>query len=498
MFRIKSLLSLVLILAMVFSMAACSSNNDTSTNTNTDTTTGAEGSDTVAPESGAEGSDTVALELPPMTTDNITLTYSAWENDALSKYLAEKFTEKYPNITVEVLSLPLGEYNDSLVNLAGAGNFPDVFWYLGNADIPIRNGWFGDMTEYFENDPESEEILESLRVQGYFDGERKLAAPGKYLPFTVFLDKNLFERMNVAMPAADWKYSEMIELMKQMTVPEQGIFGYNTFTQIFTMAPIVNNDALGEFGWDGESYDMTGEWAESLNQHAEFLRTKVHAPFWGTEEAGAAFGDPELWAASTGKIAMQLDAFWTIGLFAQPEFQDKGINFVPYTVPQGDNATTKRKPAFVDFGAISSATDYPREAYELLKFMTWGKEGWNHKLEAYGSLVNEDGSKIFTYIDNLPINGSPELWEGVKQYLPAIPEMDGYLANAKEPVPLGGASQPGFQTFLDEVYFGGEYGNIEAAVIEGVVNANDVAAEMTEKLNQIRTETLEELFLMSN
>jgi multiple sugar transport system substrate-binding protein len=492
---LNKVLSLVLVLSLIMAVAGCTSNTETEgngTTTEKETDTNATTENATTGDATTEVTDTRVLEA--MTTENITLTYASWENEALNNYMAEKFMEKYPNITVEMLTVPLNGYNDSLVNLAGAGNLPDVFWYLGNCDIPIRNGWFGDMTPYFENDIETDEMLETLKVQGYFDGEHKLATPGKYLPYTVFLDKNLFERLNVPMPAASWKYSEMLELMKKMTVPEQGIFGYNTFTQIFTMAPIINNDALGEFGWDGEKYDMTSDWAESLNQHAEFIRTKVHAPFFGTEDAGAAFGDPNLWAASTGKIAMQLDAFWTIGLFAQPEFQDKGINFVPYPVPQGDNAQEKHKPAFVDFAALSSVTEYPREAYELLKFMTFGKEGWNNKINAYRDLVNEDGSKVFTYIDNLPINGDPELWEAVKEFLPQIPEIDGFLAELKQPVPLGGASLPGFQTFLDEVYFGGEYGNIEAAVINGEVNANDVSQEMSDKANQIHQETLQELF----
>ena len=197
-------------------------------------------------------------QLPPMTTENITLTYASWENSYLNEFLVERFMEKYPNITVNLVHIDFGAWNDGLLNLAAAQNLPDAFWYLGNADIGLRNGWFGDMTEFFENDPETETIFETMRMQGYFDGERKFAQPSKLLPFTVFLDKGIFEKLNVPMPSPDWTYDEMIELMQRMTVPEQGIFGYNTFTQLVTMAPIVNADALGEFGWDGERYDLTG------------------------------------------------------------------------------------------------------------------------------------------------------------------------------------------------------------------------------------------------
>jgi len=492
MLKLKKLLSILLSLMLImFIFAACARA------TTKDQTPQPDDQKDVSQETpSGEDKDQAGQtkELPPMTTEKITLTYASWENHELNKYLAQKFMEKYPNITVELIQMDLGTWNDGLINLASAGKLPDVFWYLHNCDLGIRNGWFGDMTEYFENDPETEKILDTLRIQGYFDGKTKMAAPAKYLPFTVFLDKNVFRKLNVPMPSPDWTYDEMIELMERMTVPEQGIFGYNTFTKLVTIAPIVNLDAIGEFGWDGEKYDMTTEWAKALNQHADFVRRGVHAPPFGSDEAERAFGDRNLWAAATGKVAMQLDAWWTLSLFAQPEFVDKGIEWVPYPVPRGANAKTLRKPAFVDFGAISSSTKYPREAYELLKFMGWGKEGWLHKLDAYANLTYEDGTKVFTYPDNLPIIDDPEIWQGLRQLLPPIPEIDAFLERAKEPVPLGGASHPGFAIFLEEVYFNGPWGNVEEAVIRGEIDAFDVAQELTDKLNQIRQETMEELF----
>ena len=432
--------------------------------------------------------------LDPMTEEDITLTYASFSNGELNKFLADKFMEKYPNITVELVELEQDGWNDHIMNLASTGELPDVFWYLGNVDIAVRNAWLGDFTEYFENDPESDTILTTLKDKGYFDGERKMAAPAKYLPYTVFLDENLFNKMNVDMPSPDWTYSEMLDLMREMTIPEEGIFGYNTFTQIFTMAPIINKDADGEFGWDGESYDLTGDWADATTQHGEFVRSGVHAPFFDTDEAEAAFGDRELWAGSSGKVAMQLDAWWTNGLFAEPEFVDKGIKWVPYTVPKGDNAETEHKPAFVDFGSISLATDYPREAYELLKFFGWGKDGWEAKLEAFKTMETEDGEPMFPFPDELPIINDEEIWSELRTLLPDSHYYDDFLERAKEPIPLGGAAAPGFQTFLDEVYFGGEYGNVEEAIINGEVNAHDLAPNSTEKANEFRREALDELF----
>ncbi|WP_088104068.1 ABC transporter substrate-binding protein [Halalkalibacter urbisdiaboli] len=477
----KSLFSLLTMFFLVLLLVACSSNDSVTEETNEPKT-----NDSEAPVEESA--------LPPMTTENITLKYASWANGELNKFMAEKFMEKYPNITVELVELEFDGWNDHLTNLASTGQLPDVFWYLGNVDVPIKNGWLGDMTEYFENDPESDNILTTMKEPGYFDGEKKLAAPANYYPFTIYLDENLFKKLNVDMPSADWTYSEMINLMQEMTVPEQGIFGYNTFTQLVTMAPIVNQDAYGEFGWDGENFDLTKDWADAINQHAQFVRSGVHAPFFDTDEAEAAFGDRLLWAASSGRLAMQLDAWWTMGLFAEPEFVDKGIKWVPYTVPQGDNASTQHKPAFIDFGALSSATEHPREAYELLKFFGWGKEGWSAKLQAFETLKTEDGSLVFKHPDGLPLTQDQEIWDGLRALLPQDEYVTNFLERAKEPIPLGGSSLPGFQTFLDEVYLGGEYGNVEQAIINGEVNPHDISQNLTDMINQYNDETMEELF----
>lgn len=441
-----------------------------------------------------KGTDATSAELAPMTEEEITLTFASWENADLQAKLVEDFMKKYPNIKVELVAVDQENWNDGLTNLANTSNLPDVYWYQGNVDVPIVNGWLGDMTEYWEADPENKEILTTLDQAGYIDGKHKMAAAVFYQPFTVFLDENVFNKLNVDMPSADWKYNEMIDLMKKMTVPEQEIFGYNDYTKLVTMGPIIQNDAIGEFGWDGEKFDMTKDWADALSTQAELVRSGVHAPFFDTDEAEAAFGDRLLWAASTGRIAMQLDAWWTKDLFATPEFVDKGIKWVPYPVPQGDNSSTNHKPAFVDFGSISSATEHPREAYELLKFMGWGKDGWKSRLEAYKTLTNDDGSNIFKYPNGLPLTQDQELWDLVAAELPDNDYYKNYLEYVKEPVPLGGAVIPGFQTFLEEVYFGGEYGDVENAAIQGEINPSDIAADLTEKLNQYYKDAMDEIF----
>ncbi|MBO5283870.1 MAG: hypothetical protein J6B43_12260, partial [Lachnospiraceae bacterium] len=101
----KKVISSVLILAtMIMSLAGCgSSGNGSSADTNG-------GADTV----GEDG----------VTTEDITLTYWHYEDETTINLLAEKFMEKYPNITVETKLI--SDMSTDLSAAAAAGTFPDV------------------------------------------------------------------------------------------------------------------------------------------------------------------------------------------------------------------------------------------------------------------------------------------------------------------------------------------------------------------------------------
>lgn len=494
MLKIKKLLCLLLVFVLSFTLlTACGKKDD-----KTDTSVTEPGNQDTAPstdESGTEqdGGKTVEKSLPPMTTEEITLTYASWENEVLTTFLAQKFMEKYPNIKVEVVTLPLDGYNDALLNFIATDRMPDAFWILGECDFTIHNQLLGDMTEYWENDPEAENVLYTINECkfGYYGTDRKWATPVKFFPEIIFANKALFEQLNVEMPPMDWTWEEMIEYVKKMTIPEKGIYGFNQYRRIVTWYPVsAFDDCWGEFGWDGQSYHFE-YWADGIQQEAELVNGGYHAPPYGSDEAEAAFGDRNMWAADSGKIAFQFDAWWTFNnLFARDTYLEKGLIYVPYLVPRVEGSKSQKRMATLDFGGISSSTEHPREAYELLKFMNWGEEGWMAKIEAYKTLTNPDGSALS--VDALPITLSETVWKEIRQFFPGeddpygrAPWFDYCLENCKYPIPYGGTTIPGFSTFLAEAYAG-----VEDSIFNGGVDPHDLVDELNEKANAANREAM--------
>ena len=68
-------------------------------------------------------------------------------------------------------------------------------------------------------------------------------------------------------------------------------------------------------------------------------------------------------------------------MFAQDTYLEKGLIYVPYLVPRAKDTKSTHMMGTLDFGGISSATEYPQEAYELLKYMNWSEEGWMANLK---------------------------------------------------------------------------------------------------------------------
>lgn len=515
----KQLLSATLAMVLgISSLAGCSGKKQETNTDGSKDNQSVESSDNG--ESEADKGDS-ADGLPAMTTDNITLTYMHFDNEDLVNAVAEAFMDKYPNITVKTEAYVAdGEYNNTLLNLVQSGQTPDCMMILGNCDFALSNAILGDMTQYWENDPENENILPTINSAklGYYGTDKKLATPIKFFPDAIYCDLNVLETLNLEAPSTSWTWDEMVDSFKAATNTDAGTYGFNQFHSIITYCPVASDaNCIGEFGWDGKQYNMDS-WAKGVNQWAELVNSKYHAPYGDTDEMEAWTGDRTMWAAYTGKLGYQLDAWWTyLNLFDTPDYRNRGMEWVPYTTPVGDSGYTF---GVLDFGGISSLTEHPREAYELLKWMGWGVEGWKAKLEAYKDTETYAENPLYRQALPCPITTDEDIWKEFQQsFYPTAQTrtfdsvndpvnnealvtadedtkygkyFDDFFANCKNVIPFGDCQIPGFSSFLSTSYFavGDTLGVEDQVRLEGK-NANDFVDELEQKGVEANKEALE-------
>ncbi|MDE6420770.1 MAG: extracellular solute-binding protein, partial [Lachnospiraceae bacterium] len=138
-----------------------------------------------------------------VTTDEITLTFWHYEDETTINMLAEKFMEKYPNIKVETRVIE--DMSADLSAAAAAGNFPDVFEGT-DSDTALANQYWADISEYFDNDPENDNLMATIKEYGIgcFDTSARYAMPMVYWPSGIFIDRTEINTLNLQMKRTDW------------------------------------------------------------------------------------------------------------------------------------------------------------------------------------------------------------------------------------------------------------------------------------------------------
>lgn len=470
---------MVMFMILVFavsSFSACSKKGETADDQkNSEANTATSAPEDASADNAADVTATTAPEvtgLEPMTTDNITLTYASWglgekgETEAKDKQIAA-FMEAYPNITVNFVTIDQATWTDGLTTLAATGTLPDVFGVFSVTDA-IMNQWALDVTDFAAKDPDTKEIYPSMLENSKING-KLYSMPWVMFPQLVFVNKTLFEKYNIPLPSYDWTIDDFKNIAAQITHPED--FNFGTSNPIYPdYFPAMYSDTQSMRGWDGTSYSFDQTWIDAMNLKYEFIDNDV-CEWESAEDKAKWLGDEGAWPPGYGRSAMHWDWSWTIAYFEDAVKAQSGCEFLYYPQPKGPSG---RQMAVVDYSVISASTEHPREAWELQKWMTWGKEADLNRLEGY----KEAG---LTVSSRMPVISNQEVWDAVDNFTARddIKETYKRLTNI---VPSVSSVAPGwndFNTWADENGIWAQLDNRE-------VTPAEMADTLTQKANEFR------------
>ena len=176
---------------------------------------------------GCGGKGNVANEGTSNNSEKVKLTFGIWDviQESGMKQLVDKFNETNPNIEVEVQVTPWTEYWTKLEAAATGGEMPDVFWMHTNEFSKYAsNDMLLDLTELegtngYKDFPESLIQLSSFKNKVY-------GVPKDFDTIALVYNKEIFDNAKVAYPDETWDWAKLVEVSKQLTNKDAGIYGF--------------------------------------------------------------------------------------------------------------------------------------------------------------------------------------------------------------------------------------------------------------------------------
>ena len=191
-----------------------------------------------------------------------------------------------------------------------------------------------------------------------------------------------------------------------------------------------------------------------------------------------------------------------MGTWATENFKQYNLDIVPYVVPAVSEADASKDHhiiATIDFGGIITSCEHPREAYELLKFMSFGADGWLTRVEMYNdeTITNTAGLPLKYDVMPCPITTDEKVWSAyTDMYCKGMDEehracWEEFFASCMQPIPFGWTSIAGYWNYCDE-YFNSI--GIHDLVDKGRAKAAEYADEATSKANLYHAQAMLDYF----
>jgi len=342
---------------------------------------------------GCSSSTDDASSSPGDTTvsEPVTITYNNFisngGNEPNLDTIVAAFEAENPNITVDVTTLPYGDYFTALQTDLVAGTEADVF------DIEFAN-----YRSYVESgvaapiEGVDASVYRAALAESYQTDGVQYALPTSFSTVVLYYNKDLFDAAGVAYPTADWTWEDEQAAAEAITDKSKDIWGdYQPFTynEYYKAVAQAGGSFLSE---DGNTVNFnTPEGIEA----ASWLVNKVGNTM---PAAGDASTDSDADLFSTGKLAM-----WHTGIWMFNSMQEVPFGWDIVVEP---GLTQQASHLFSNAVMVSANSDEVAAATKWAEFLTSSDTMVDVRLESSWELppVADDAALSAYLTAGLPEN----------------------------------------------------------------------------------------------
>jgi len=317
--------------------------------------------------------------------ETVNLTFGSWDDENGNRRhldALEDFSAEYPNIEVEILPNPGGDWHTRILTLIAAGELPDVYM-VDSSFIPlyVESGGLMNLREFIE-DPEigfdpGEVFYQGVYENGFYQGDPYVLAKD-YSTVAVYANLSLFEAAGIELPQDGYTYDDLLDIALQLTVDANG----NNAT-----SPDFDPENIVQYGMDHR-----GDWwrsfqsviysfgSETISADGTTLDGYINSPEsiaalqWMHDAVHVHHVAPTanwITALPGGVMPLFLEdeiamvfgmGPWYLGMLEeQPDFE-----YAILPMPTGPTGIKETAVCWAGFG-MSPTTEHPEEAWLLLR-----------------------------------------------------------------------------------------------------------------------------------
>lgn len=395
------------------------------------------------------------------------------------KKIVESFNKVYPNITVNITGFD-GDLNNYLTTQASSNSLPDVVFGWENLNYPVSQGWVNPLDDFIAKDSEIKNVDKNLLESYKFDG--KIYAVPTNLQFSsILVNLDLIEQLNMDKPSYEWTVDEFKEYATKATTDKySGINHLWNFDD--PMTGMFSKD-LGERGYDAKTGKINltdGSWVKAINFQKELkavpglvsddLKNQALRDAGKEDDYMKKFGK-DADALREGKVLFGFQGTWDYSWIKTMNYK---YDFYP--LPQ-DPSVGYREVLHADHAFMTSTAKSKEAAFELLKWISYGKEGTLARMDLYKNKVDAEGKPSPEFFIPSTIDG--DVVEAFKE-LDFVPEGIKYMFDKKDKAFRGDLYKvvPDYSKVIDEIVR-----PQSDEVRKGKVEASAIAAELEKKAN---------------
>lgn len=319
-----------------------------------------------------------ATNAPTATSGSVSgkIRFATWQEpplDAFYKQVFELFKKAYPNVEIEYITAPAGEYPDKLSVMLASGDPADV--YRAGVGFPftdegVTTGTYADLTDRYNRELKGQ-LLESAVTPWTVNGKLYGIPISVEALGNICYNKKAFDEAGVAYPTNEWTGNEFREAAKKLLkrdasgkVIRWGALPWADFFYI-SVPGILRSNGGQVFGADGKQWGAgiepnLSKNVAALEPYIAMAAVDKSAPTPAeTRELG--FGEGMF---ERGEVAMRHCGFFHLPIYNQ-------VAGLDYGVVLNDSWRAKPYVGISPLGAlISSKSKNPEAAWAFAKFLT--------------------------------------------------------------------------------------------------------------------------------